>query len=58
MVRKNDNKRDNNNQFYAHSDISKPISAAINIYFPLPLAKFADPNWHISFINMMKKIVL
>lgn len=44
MVRRNDNKRDKNNQSYVHSDISEPISTAVNILSLLLLAEFADPN--------------
>lgn len=58
MVRKNDNERDKNDQSYAHLDISEPISAAVNIPSSLLLAEFADPNWYISFMNMMEKSVL
>ncbi len=58
MVRKNNNEQDKNNQFYTYSDIFKSISAAVNIPSFLLLAKFADSNWHSSFMNMMKKNVL
>lgn len=58
MVRRNDNEQDKNDQSYAHSDIFEPISAAVNMPSPVPLAEFADPNWHISFMNMMEKNVL
>lgn len=39
-------------------EISEIISVAINISSLLPLKEFVDPNWHISFMNMMEKNLL
>lgn len=54
MIRKNENEQDKNNESYTHSEISKPISVAVNISSSLLLEEFANLNWHISLMNIME----
>lgn len=46
------------NEYYIYLDFYKLINFAINIFFYLLLAEFIEPNWHISFINIIEKSLL
>lgn len=58
IVKKNNNEPNKNDQFYAYLNFFKPINITINLFSLLLLAEFGDPNWYISFINIIKKSLL
>lgn len=58
MVKKNDNNRDKNEEFYSLFKISELISNVANISSPLSSEEFNNLNWHTNFMTMMEKSIL